>query len=77
MAVRDAGPAAFAARRSSAQAGHLRGETGLVDEHEPGGVEIQLAVEPVPAPLQDVGAVLLQCVRGLLWDGPPLLRGIR
>jgi hypothetical protein len=42
---------------------HLCGEAGLVDEHELGRIEIELAVEPVPAPLQDVGAI--QCVRGL------------
>ena len=33
--------------------------------YEPRRIEIELAVEPGAATLQDVGAVLLQCVRGL------------
>lgn len=36
-----------------------------VDEHELRRIEIELAVEPLLAPLQHVGAILLQCVRGL------------
>jgi hypothetical protein len=61
----------LAMRRSSTQAGHLCGEAGLVDEHELRRIEIELAVEPVPAPLQDVGAILLQCVRGLFLNVQP------
>lgn len=49
----------------SIQAGHRCGEAGLIDEHELRRIEIELAIEPVPAPLQDVRAILLQCVRGL------------
>lgn len=71
MAMRHAGPAALAARRSSTQAGHLCGEAGLIDEHELRRIKIELAVEPVPAPLQDVEATLLQCVRGLFLNVQP------
>lgn len=36
-------------------------------KHGPGRIEVELAIEPGAAALQDVGAVLLQCVRGLTW----------
>jgi hypothetical protein len=65
MAMRHAGTATLAARRSSALPRHLRGQTRLIDEDQLRRIEVDLAVEPVPAALQDVGAVLLQCVRGL------------
>jgi hypothetical protein len=38
---------------------------GLVDEDQTFGIEIKLAFEPGLAPLQDVGAVLLDRVRRL------------
>lgn len=41
------------------------GGRGLVDEHEALGIEIELAVEPGLALLQDVGPLLLGRVRGL------------
>ena len=47
------------------QPGHLGGNGCLVDEHQPLGVEVNLAVEPGPSALQDVGAVLLCRVAGL------------
>lgn len=65
MAVRHASPAALAAGRTAAQARHLGRQAGLVDEHQFGRIEIGLAVEPCASALQDVGAVLLQCVCGL------------
>jgi hypothetical protein len=46
-------------------AGHVGGSPGFVDEDEALGFEIDLAVEPVLALLQDVGAVLLDRVPGL------------
>ena len=72
MSVRHASPATLAALRSASQPGHLRRQSRLVDEHELRRVEIELAIEPDQGALQDVWAVLLQCMRGLLWDGPPL-----
>lgn len=42
-----------------------------VDEHQPCGIEIDLAVEPVLAPLQDVRANLLGRVRGLFLNVRP------
>ena len=44
---------------------------GLVDEHESAGIEIELGVEPVLAPLQDVRTVLLGRVRGLFLNVRP------
>jgi hypothetical protein len=46
-------------------AGHLGGGPGLVEEHQPGRVEIELLLEPVLAALQDVGAALFVRVRRL------------
>src|SRR5690606_10008503 len=65
MAMRHAGPAAFTAQRAATQAGHLGRQPRLIDEDQLRRVEIELAVEPGLPSLQDVGAVLLQCVRGL------------
>jgi len=46
-------------------AGHVGGRPGLVDEREPFGIEIELAVEPGTALAQDVGPVLLNRVASL------------
>lgn len=46
-------------------AGHVGGRPGLVNEHEACGVQIDLAVEPVAPLLQDVRAVLLDCMSSL------------
>ena len=73
MTVRHAGPQALAAERSSVAAGHVRGGPGLVDEDEARGVEIELVVEPLLTSPQDVRPLLLGRVRGLLWNGPPLV----
>lgn len=71
MAMRYAGPAAFAARRSSSQTRHLGRQAGLIDEDELRRIEIELTVEPVPASLQDVGAILLQYMCGLFLNVQP------
>jgi hypothetical protein len=44
---------------------HLGRGSGLIDEHEPIGVKIQLVGEPGLTAVQDVGAALLVCVRRL------------
>ena len=66
MAVRNGQRAAArrAARGRGVRAMLVDGP-GLVDEHQPVRIEIELALEPVLAPLQDVGAVLLGGVRRL------------
>jgi hypothetical protein len=58
----DRGSATFAAKRSAAQPRHFGAQTGLIDEHKPGGIEIELTVEPVVTALQQVGTFLLQCM---------------
>jgi len=63
--VRYRGPAALATQCASAQSRHLGGRTGLVDEHQPVGIEIELAVEPEPSGDQHVFAFLLGGVCGL------------
>lgn len=62
MAVRHVGTAALTARSPTAQAGHLGRAAGLVDEDKALWIEIGLRLEPVTPPLQDVGALLLQCM---------------
>jgi hypothetical protein len=72
MTERDAGPQPFTFGSAAVASRHVGGGPGLVDENELFGIEIELAVEPGFAPFQNVGAILLGRVRGLLWDGPPL-----
>ena len=43
---------------------HLCGGTGLVDEDQLYGLQIELAIEPGPAPPPDVRPLLLAGVRG-------------
>lgn len=59
MAVRDGRPASLATWRSSAQAGHLGGSPGLVNEHKPPGIEVELSLEPGFAGSPYVVALLL------------------
>ena len=59
MPVRHVGPQSFAARRPAIATRHVRRCPDLIDEDELPGIEIELAVEPFLAPLQDVGAILL------------------
>lgn len=65
MPVRDAHPQPLAARRAAMAARHLGGGPGLVDEHQPLGVEVRLALEPGLPAAQEVGTVLLGCALGL------------
>jgi len=44
---------------------HVGGGPGLVDEDQFVGIEIELALEPFLAALQDIGTVLLRGVAGL------------
>jgi hypothetical protein len=60
--MRHTGPAALTAWRSTSQPGHLGRQSGLVDEYQLRRIEIGLAIEPGAAALQDVGAILLQCI---------------
>jgi len=46
-------------------AGHVGRGPGFVDEDEPFGIEIDLAVEPVMSLLQDIGTVLLDSMASL------------
>jgi len=46
---------------------HVGGGPCLVDEDEAVGIEIELALEPILAALQDIRAVLLARVRGLFF----------
>ena len=65
MPVRHASAKPFSARGAAIAAGHVRRCPGLIDEDELLRFEIELPLEPVLASLQDVGPVLLGCVRGL------------
>lgn len=65
MAVRHAHPQALSARAPSMAARHLGRCPGLVHEHEPLGVEVELTIEPGLAAAQDVGPVLLAGMSGL------------
>lgn len=65
MAMRHADPKPLAAPATPVAAGHVGGCPGLVDEHQPVGIEVELILEPLFTPGQDVGAVLFGGVRGL------------
>ncbi len=73
MAMRHTGAQPLSPWRPAMEARHLGGHPGLVDEHELGGVEVELALEPCFPPLHDIRAVLFGSVACVLWDGPPLL----
>ncbi len=49
-------------------AGHVRRGPGLINEDQAIGIPVELAVEPRPAPPQDVRAVLLRGVGRLLFQ---------
>ena len=72
MAMRDGGPQSPSAPAAPMLSREIGGSAGLVDEDEFGGIKIELAGEPVPALLQNVRALLLLGVRGLMeWPAPP------
>jgi hypothetical protein len=63
--MREAHPQALALGAAAMAAGHVRRGPRFIDEHEPFGIEVELATEPrAPLP-QDVGPILLDCVGGL------------
>ena len=71
----NAGPQALSPWCPAIAAGHVgRGPEpapdlirGLIDEHQTVGIEVELTIEPGPAPLQDIGAVLLGSLSGLFF----------
>jgi hypothetical protein len=65
VAMRKTHAQALAFGAATMAAGHVGGGPGLVDEHEAFRVQIDLAIEPVVPLLQDVGAVLLDCMSSL------------
>jgi hypothetical protein len=60
---------ALACWRAAVPARHVGGRKALVDEHQLLRIEVELAFEPVLTLRQDVRAVLLGSVRGLLLEG--------
>ena len=66
MAEWDTGAQALAPPAAAMAPRHVGAGPGLVDEHQPLGIEVELAVEPLLAPLQGVGAILLGRVSRLL-----------
>lgn len=65
VAMRDRGTRPLAFQSAPAQARHVGRGPRLVDEDEPFRVEVELAVEPVLPPLQDVRPLLLARMGGL------------
>src|SRR3954453_15034478 len=63
--VRDTDPKASSPRSPPVAPGHVGGSPGLVDEHQPLGIKVELALEPGRASLADIRPVLLGRVRGL------------
>lgn len=64
MAMRHADPRPLAAPAAPIAAGRVGGCPGLVDEHQPVGIEVELILEQLSLG-KDVGAVLLGGVRCL------------
>jgi hypothetical protein len=65
VAVRDRRPASLTPWRPSAQSRHPGRGSGLINEHQPVGIEIELALEPEPPRNQQVFALLFGRVCGL------------
>ena len=65
VSMRDADTQPLPARAAPMCASHVRRGPGLVDENETLGIKVELALESVLSPLQDVGTILLACVCGL------------
>ena len=71
MAVGIAHAQALTLAAPAMAARHVGRGPGFVDENQLVRVQIELAVEPVMAPLQDVGTVLLDRVTGLFLSEMP------
>lgn len=65
MTMRYARPAAFTLEGAATNARHLRIQPGFINEDESLWVKVELLVEPLLTMLQESGAFLLQCMRGL------------
>ena len=65
MSVRHAHAQTLAARTAAIAPGHVGAGPAFIDEHQPVGVEVDLSLEPRPALLQDIRAVLLGGMRRL------------
>lgn len=65
MAEGDASAQALAPPAAAMSPRHVGAGPGFVDEDEARRVEVELAIEPLLALLQDVGAILLGRVAGL------------
>jgi hypothetical protein len=65
MAMGHARAQTFAARAAAVTSRHVGGGPSFVDEDEAVQVEIELALEPVLAALQDIRVLLLARMRGL------------
>lgn len=65
MAVREAHPQPFALAAAAMATSHVGRRPGLVDEHQPLGIEVELAIEPGLALRQNVRTVLLAGVAAL------------
>lgn len=62
-----AGAQTLAPAAAPMPASRVGGRPGFVDEDEALGIEIELALEPLPSPIQDIGAILLGRVAGLFF----------
>jgi hypothetical protein len=70
MAMGNAGARPLAARAAPSRqapmrAGHVGRGPCFVDEDKALRIEVELALEPILSPLQDVGPILLACMGGL------------
>lgn len=71
MAVRDSSAKTFAPRGAAANARHVRRDPGIVYQDEAFRIEIELVLEPVFAPLQDIRAVWPVRMGGLFLNVRP------
>jgi hypothetical protein len=65
VAVRHAGAQALAAPAAAMASRQVGRGPGLVDKEKAIRIEVELALEPGLAPLQDVGTILLRGMGGL------------
>ena len=65
VTMREAHPQALAPGAAAMTAGHGGRCPGLVDEHEPFGIKVELAIEPLMPLVQDIRAVLLDGMASL------------